>query len=217
MRARPALFTRATVITWSCIQAVTAICSALVTVITDGHHARYALGALTLGMLASCLFTCFRTPLGQNGADQMQLIVLIGLLCYFLGPDSLSRSAGVAFIGVQYVIAMATNGLTKLSSGTWRSGEAMVLIFRTRTYGNALAHGLMSRHPYVARGACWSVIAFETAVPLTVVVPHPGIAVLACLGFHVGIALVMGLNSFVWSFGAAAFALVPLGGFVHSA
>jgi hypothetical protein len=59
---------------------------------------------------------------------------------------------------------------------------------------------------------CWAVIAFECGAPLLVFGGAHGIVLLIVCGtaFHVGIAIVMGLNNFVWAFTAAYPALFML-------
>lgn len=60
----------------------------------------------------------------------------------------------------------------------------------------------MSRHPGLDRTICAGVIAWEVTFPLVFVLPTPGVVAYLAVGvaFHVGCAVVLGLNRFVWSF-----------------
>jgi hypothetical protein len=51
---------------------------------------------------------------------------------------------------------------------------------------------------------CWGVIAFECGSPSLVLGGTSGALLLTAVGlsFHLGTAVVMGLNTFVWAFGA---------------
>jgi uncharacterized membrane protein (DUF485 family) len=60
----------------------------------------------------------------------------------------------------------------------------------------------LSEHSALARAATLAVLAWECAFPLVLVLPAPFAYVMLALGvlFHVTNAVVMGLNTFVWSF-----------------
>lgn len=71
---------------------------------------------------------------------------------------------------------------------------------------------MLKRHRVVSLLLCWSVIAFECSAALLILAGTPGaVAIIAGgLAFHVGIALVMGLNTFLWAFASAYPALLYL-------
>jgi hypothetical protein len=69
---------------------------------------------------------------------------------------------------------------------------------------------LLGAHPTVSRFVCWSVIGFECSAPLLILAGTPGaVAIIACgLVFHASIAMLMGLNVFLWAFAATYPALL---------
>lgn len=60
--------------------------------------------------------------------------------------------------------------------------------------------------------ACWSVIAFECLAPASVLLGAPGVYLVLAVGlaFHIGIAVTMGLNTFLRAFTSAYPAVVVL-------
>ena len=75
-------------------------------------------------------------------------------------------------------------------------------------------HALLSRYPAVSRAICWQVILFECLSPFLILAGVPGAIVMMVvgMGFHIGVAVVMGLNNFVWAFGACYPAVFLLAG-----
>jgi len=142
---------------------------------------------------------------GEDGSHQMLTIMsvafAIALLLSF--ADGLPE-AGLYFVGAQACLAYATAGLAKLISPAWRSGKAIIGVMSTRTHGIAGPVVLMQKHSLLALTACWVTITFEVAFILAPLMPQPllvSLLVIAAI-FHVVSACAMGLNGFLWSFGA---------------
>jgi hypothetical protein len=149
-----------------------------------------------------------RNRYGFDGSDQMRTIICVGLLGYWLSPNSFCEAVSLAFIGLNSAVSYLIAGIAKLISPIWRRGEAVGLIVATESYGGQTSRRLLGRTA-ASRLLSWSTIAFECFCPLLLLLGPKGyvsFAVLA-ISFHVGIALVMGLNSFVFAFGAALPAL----------
>jgi len=153
----------------------------------------------------SCLYVARRAVFGGDGADQMGMVVALGLTITSAGVASGDRT--LALVGVSAVAAQATlayfiAGAAKLSSATWRSGHAMPRVMSTRTFGDPFAARIAAGYPRFSHGLCWFVIVTEMLFPLVFMVPW-NVAMLALVGyglFHVCNAYFMGLNAFVWSF-----------------
>jgi len=144
----------------------------------------------------------YRNFYGADGSDQMETIVLAGLCAtVWLLPGKPAR-LGMAFIAAESALSYGASGVSKLFSRAWMSGEAAFQIFNTYTYGNLFAASALRKYPYLARPACWLIIAYECAFPLCLILPWRISLAILCLGvcFHVFNALVMGLNKFVWAF-----------------
>jgi hypothetical protein len=86
----------------------------------------------------------------------------------------------------------------------WRNGSALPAILATSGHGNAWAARTLQQFPRISIGLTWSVILLEVLFPLLLLGPRPlaVIAVAGGLAFHIGCAVLMGLNSFVWAFPA---------------
>jgi len=93
---------------------------------------------------------------------------------------------------------------------TWRQGDAVYYIFNTESYGLAPVATFLHAHPLIRAWATWSTMVMETLFPLVLVLPLPLGAVFLAWGllFHLANAVVMGLNSFLWSFAATYPAIV---------
>ena len=74
-------------------------------------------------------------------------------------------------------------------------------IAATEIYGDALASRVLAAHASTATALGWSVIALETAFPLALLgTPLTAMLLAGGLAFHVGGAVFMRLNTFLWAF-----------------
>ena len=115
------------------------------------------------------------------------------------------RALGFSFITAQTCLCYLTSGMGKVISPVWRKGTAIRGILNTATYANTLAARVLRHRNVPVWPASWAVIIFELSFPLVLVAPTRLMFVLLVLGiiFHLGNALVMGLNTFLWTFLAA--------------
>jgi hypothetical protein len=144
----------------------------------------------------------FRMPLGQDGSDQMNVVILLPASIAMMCNDQVAKSAALFFIAAQASLAYSTSGIAKLISRVWRSGDALSQVLSTSAYGNARASRMLRTRPAVAAVACWSVMLFETLFPLCLLAGPRGVLCVLAAGvvFHASCAAVMGLNCFFWSF-----------------
>ncbi|MEQ1949591.1 MAG: hypothetical protein ABL995_20535 [Bryobacteraceae bacterium] len=155
-----------------------------------------------------------RCPYGWDGSDQMTVVVLLPLgLAHLIDGPTLSGNAtriALAFIAAQLCVAYLSAGVWKLVSPVWRNEPALTGILHTRSYGAPAVARLLDGHATLSCALGWGVMVVETLFPLVFVVPRPAqFAFLAVgLGFHLGTAVLMGLNTFFWSFAAAYPALL---------
>jgi hypothetical protein len=144
-----------------------------------------------------------RRWLGGDGSDQMNTILLC--TCFLAaGPWSTRpiQYLGMVFIIAEVMLSYETSGISKLVSPAWRSGAAIPAILATATYGAPRISGILRSHAVVATGACWAVILCEMAFPLALLLPPHGLVIALAFGFlfHLSIAFLMGLNTFLWAF-----------------
>jgi hypothetical protein len=66
--------------------------------------------------------------------------------------------------------------------------------------------------PPLAYALCWGTILFESAFVMAPILPQQALLVLLAVAatFHVAVAIIMGLNGFVWSFVATYPAILYL-------
>lgn len=161
--------------------------------------------AVGLGLLA------WRQRYGEDGADQMNLIVAVTLVLT-VGPFQSvpALQLGLLFVAAQLVLSYTSAGIAKLISPVWRSGQAVGLVVNTASYGSRQSGAALKRLPWVGRVLTWSVIVFEMSFLLALFLPWPWVAIPMALGvfFHMSIAVVMGLNNFVPAFLSAYPALL---------
>jgi hypothetical protein len=155
-----------------------------------------------VAMSALLVLFAIRHPYGQDGADQMALIVFVGLVPATLCPTPAIEFAYLWFVTLQSCLAYATAGWAKAVAPGWRDGTYLVEIMATRIYGHPRLATFLSGHPALARAMARSLIVWECAFPLVLLVPPPvALGFLASgLCFHLANGYLMGLNTFFWSF-----------------
>ena len=159
----------------------------------------------SLIVLFSCFYVARRTRFGGDGADQMGMVVAIGVVLMSAGltlKDPPLAWCGVFAIAGQAALAYPAAGIAKLVSPLWRAGTALPAIMNTQSYGHQGAAQLASSRPVFSRSLCWLIILAESLFPVIFLLPPAlVIASLACFAaFHWANAYFMGLNAFVWSF-----------------
>lgn len=157
------------------------------------------------GILGIKLLSHFRHAHGGlDGSDQMQLIIFASLTVFYWTRDLDTKTIALWFIAGQSMLSYLAAGIAKLASPLWRSGDAILGILATDNYGSQVLSSWLRSNPRLAATVCWSVILFECLGPTLVFAgPVPCLAFLACgLLFHLVVAVTMGLNNFIWSFGA---------------
>lgn len=155
--------------------------------------------------LSARLAMAQRRIIGGDGAEQLTTLTLVVVLLAAAPVSSPQRiQFAVAFIGGQVILAYLTSGVSKLASPLWRNGSAMTGIIHTQTYGLRAVALALDRIPRGSLILGWAVMLFESAFVLLLFGPHwLVIAVLACAFiFHLGCAVVMGLNDFLLAFPA---------------
>ncbi len=139
---------------------------------------------------------------GTDGSDQVSFLVAAAAGLGRAGGTAGTRRAAIEFIGAQTILSYSAAGITKMPGALWKSGDALVSIMRTQTYGDEGFYRLLTRFPRSARALCRGVVAFEALFPLLAVgrgrYMDWGLAVMAA--FHAANARFMGLSRFSWAF-----------------
>lgn len=139
---------------------------------------------------------------GTDGSDQVSFLVQAAAALGRAGGTEATRRAAVQFIGAQTVLSYGASGWAKLPGDAWRSGDALVKIMRTQTYGDEWLYQQLEKYPAASRALCHAVLALECGFPLLLLKRGRYIdAGLLVMGaFHLANARFMGLSRFAWAF-----------------
>jgi len=147
-----------------------------------------------------------RTPYGGDGADQMSDVISgYRLLTAVISNHEMSDDLFLRSVNAQLSVCYLASGLAKLIGTTWQSGDALGLVLRTRQYGASRLAAMLRRAPRMAKALTWFTILWETTFPIVYALP-PRLARFALhgvKGFHLGVAIIMALPRFFWSFSSA--------------
>lgn len=159
-----------------------------------GMQVGFAVGGLWLTNLV--LLHRFGGPY-NGGADKMTMLITTCLGAAHLLPQW--QELAMAYLAVQLVLSYFVSGYVKLVNPEWRSGQALVDVFRFSAYPVSESLRRWADHPKMLWLMSWSVIGFEVIFPLTLlnsIVLLVGMAVAAT--FHLANACLFGLNRFFW-------------------
>ncbi|MGL4743414.1 MAG: hypothetical protein ACRCXL_03370 [Dermatophilaceae bacterium] len=153
-------------------------------------------------LVASQLVIYPRHLFGTDGSDQVSFLVQSAAALGRTGGSDSTRAAAVQFIGAQTVLSYGASGWAKLPGPAWRSGDALISIMRTRTYGDEWLFTQLQKHPALARMLCHGVLVVECGFPLLLLKRGRYIdgGLLMMAGFHLANARFMGLSRFAWAF-----------------
>jgi hypothetical protein len=158
-----------------------------------------------LGLATIHALLAVRCPLGRDGAEQfLGLTFTACWLCRLAGGSNFAAQSTVLFIALQASLSYATAGWLKATTPLWWNGHYLGRILSTRAYGTRSIGEYLVATPAASKHLSRIVIVLEIVFPLALVLPQPfcRALVVAMLGFHVINAFVMGLNNFIWAFGA---------------
>lgn len=145
----------------------------------------------------------------NGGSDRMGLLILWTLLVGELASPVLLREAAFGYLALQLTLSYFLAGAVKLRDPEWRDGRALTRIFRDSIYPVSESLRGWAERPARMRALGGAMLAFELLFPLCLLHPatlKAGLAV--AFVFHVGNALILGLNRFVWVWLAAYPAVV---------
>jgi len=136
-------------------------------------------------------------------------LVLTSCLLAHLAPSPYWQEMALGYLAVQLTLSYFVSGWVKVINPDWRSGQALVDIFRYSAYPvSRNLRGLADRPGLLWVGG-WAVIALELVFPLTMLDPHAlALGLGLCAAFHISNAIHFGLNRFVWAWISAFPALI---------
>jgi hypothetical protein len=143
-----------------------------------------------------------RGGLGNNGSDEMLLLIMSTILLARLFNTPLCASLALVFLAAQVSLAYLTSGIVKIGQVPWRNGSSMVDLMSTETFGHRWLLAALRPSPKVAAAFATVFIFGELIGSLAPWLPFPyTVSLLGCaFAFHLAAAFVMGLNTFVLAF-----------------
>lgn len=145
----------------------------------------------------------------NGGSDKMIWLVLTCCLLAHLAPSPYWQEIALGYLAVQLTLSYFVSGWVKVVNPEWRSGQALVDVFRYSAYPvSRNLRGLADR-PWLLFVASWAVIVLELVFPLTLLYPSAlAFGLGFCALFHLSNAINFGLNRFVWAWISAFPALI---------
>ncbi|MEP6717029.1 MAG: hypothetical protein ABJC09_15775 [Terriglobia bacterium] len=157
---------------------------------------------ILLGAAASLLLIQMkRHYLCYDGADEAVFFCLMALTVgKITGADRLTAW----FIAAEACLAYLVAGIYKAASPFWKGGQALLLITRTRLFGREDVAKILRRHVRITAASEFAIVFWESVFPIALFVPPEVLIPILAVGlfFHLSCAWIMGLNTFLWAFGA---------------
>ena len=129
---------------------------------------------------------------------------------YFVTDDAVTaESIALGYLAVQLTLSYFVSGWVKVINPDWRSGQALIDVFRHSAYPVSQQLRRLADFPRLLFTAGWAVIGLELVFPLTLLDPRAlAVGLALCAMFHVSNAIHFGLNRFVWAWISAFPALI---------
>jgi hypothetical protein len=123
----------------------------------------------------------------------------------------LLHNAAVVASGIQISVVYVVAGLSKVQGDTWRSGTALYYAIGGGEYGWQGHDQFIYQNAIVLTLLCYVTVGFQVAFPFLVLQNRVTrlFAIAACVAFHAGIAIYMGLVTFAAFMLAVDLAIVP--------
>jgi hypothetical protein len=154
-------------------------------------------------LLVTTLVKKWRLRWISEEAEVMNTIILFPLAFHVWRPDDMFVAhAGLWFISGQVCLAYFGAGWSKLRAAAWTMGVALTRILDGSALRSPALAAALARRPGLGRLLCRATIALELLLPLGPLLPRPALLILLGAGgvFHVSIAVLLGLGSFMWAF-----------------
>ncbi|RLV59562.1 hypothetical protein D5018_11450 [Parashewanella curva] len=146
----------------------------------------------------------YRMPIGRDGSMQMTSVMIFGLMLIAWPHHPYLHRLGLFFISAQIVIAYTASGWAKWCSPIWRHENVLAQIFNTKSFGRPRIASLLKQHVKLSRTASIAVMTWQASFPLVLFSSSKLLSIYLLIGFsfHLSIAIIMGLNTFLYSFTA---------------
>lgn len=160
----------------------------------------------------------FRSSESNDGSDQMGSIAVLACTLAEGSGTQVGKCIALTFIAAQASLAYGTSGFLKVGAKGWRDGTFIVDILQTSSFGNRYLLGFLKGKSLLAALLGCGVAYGDCAVSVAMLLPPLLCITVLFFGvvLHLGIALVLGLNTFLWSFIATYPALLWISSLIWS-
>lgn len=144
-----------------------------------------------------------RSSLMSNAADQVNNVILTGLVISQSLTGYTSDNMIIYFFALLLIISYFTSGLLKAHEANWRNGVYLKQVLITRNFGNPiLLKSLNLVNLKVFKLLSQIIVIWQLSSFLTPILPT---AIFYCylfvaLSFHLATGLLLRLNGFIWTF-----------------
>lgn len=162
--------------------------------------------AAVLGVLVAVNFGIlmrFQGPY-NGGSDRMGGLILMCLTLTHVMPSAVWQERAFGYLALQVILSYFISGKVKICNPDWRSGQALRDVFAFSAYPVSERLRALAGYPRLLWAAGWAVILFEVLFPVALLSQTTLIAALGIgAAFHLGNAVLFGLNRFFWTWLAA--------------
>lgn len=164
----------------------------------------FAGGSAFTVLVCILLLEALRNPFGREGADQLAVLLVIAVALFYLSGSDYIAPLVLSFGCAMTVLAYFCGGLAKLRGSKWRRGVALSAAWSSAFFGLPPLGAFLRERPVLDHILSWGVLVGEVAfvavywLPVDLLLPF----LLLVAALHLMLAIIMGLNLFVWIFGA---------------
>lgn len=158
---------------------------------------------ICLVILIILLWTHSKNSFGKDGGDQMLVFVFICLSIPLINLESVFiKQLTMFLLAYQVMFSYLVASFSKLKGELWRNGKALTGISYSNLYGNKKLYSILIKTPFLSGILSFLVISFQLIFPITLIFPINIFLVFFLIGFlfHLFNSVVLGLNSFLFSF-----------------
>lgn len=136
-----------------------------------------------------------------DGADVFYGTILFGLTNFYLFQNEIIKISSVYFISIMTIMAYFFTAYYKLQGSAWRNNLAIGIILNTEKFGNEKAYFFLKEKKTLNFILHKGAIILQLLFFLSILSPKLCL-VFMFFGFifHFSIAIIMNLNSFLWTF-----------------
>ena len=154
-----------------------------------------------------------RNPAVLDGGDNLSYIVLLYLIPVnttsvlalkrrpvkpaLLRISTLLHNMGLGFIVVQLCVVYLTSGMYKIQGQLWQDGTALYYILKVPEFSWPVITDTLIQYSWFITLATYGAVLFQIFFPALIIRQDTRVVAVICgIGFHLSIALLMGLTTF---------------------